>query len=62
MKRKVIPSVIWEECVALAQLRNELHPTHNPKQHPDLISRFTAIHFTDTQTDTHRQTGRPTHG
>ena len=31
-------------------------PTHNPKRHPDPISRFATVHYPDTQ----RQTDQPT--
>jgi len=35
-------------------------PTYHPKRHPDPISRFSAVHFADRQTD--KQTESPTDG
>jgi len=31
-------------------------PTHHPKRHPDRISRFATVHFSDTDTHTDRLT------
>jgi len=37
-------------------------PTHQPKQYPDAISRFSTIHWTDSMIDRDREINRPTDG
>jgi len=58
-KRCVSLRDVTERYGTVSEYIDFADPTHHPKQHPDPISRFATINFTDFQTDRQRLTDGP---